>query len=161
MQFIGPLVLFSILMLCGLIFGSIAEKRHYQSIRQRERALVGILTYPQRLPPPQLPAPTTALVVGSVVISADYFKRFIAVLRMLVGGRLDTYETLLDRARREAILRMKEQAEQLGAQSVFNMKLQTAAIAGRSARAGTACLEVVAYGTALIPPHGLSQPPTT
>lgn len=68
---------------------------------------------------------------------------------MLVGGRLNTYETLLDRARREALLRMREQAQTLQAATVFNVKLQTAAIAGRSARAGIACLEVIAYGTAL------------
>lgn len=149
-QFAGPLIVFAALMLCGLIFGSAAERRHYKSIYQRERQLRHVLVFPERLPPPQVPAPSSLLVVGSVVISADYFKRFVAILRMLVGGRLNTYESLLDRARREAILRMKEQAQ--GAQSVFNVKLQTAAIAGRSARAGTACLEVIAYGTALRSP---------
>ena len=149
-QFLGPLLFATILLLLGFVFGGIAERRHYKSIIERERQSK-ILVFPERLPPPQFPSPDTALVVGSVVISADYFKRFIAVLRMLVGGRLNTYETLLDRARREAILRMREQAEALGAQTVFNVKLQTAAIAGRSSRAGTACLEVIAYGTAMIP----------
>ncbi|MDO3381727.1 YbjQ family protein [Gilvimarinus algae] len=151
-QLAGPLIVFAALMLCGLIFGSAAERRHYKSIYQRERQLRHVLVFPERLPPPQVPAPSSLLVVGSVVISADYFKRFVAILRMLVGGRLNTYESLLDRARREAILRMKEQAQAQGAQSVFNVKLQTAAIAGRSARAGTACLEVIAYGTALRSP---------
>jgi uncharacterized protein YbjQ (UPF0145 family) len=47
-------------------------------------------------------------VSGSVVVSVDYFKRFLAGLRTLVGGRVTSYETLLDRARREAILRCKE-----------------------------------------------------
>lgn len=149
-QFLGPLIAAVILLLLGFIFGGIAERRHYRSIIERERN-GRVLVFPERLPPPQSPPPTTTLVLGSVVISADYFKRFIAVLRMLVGGRLNTYETLLDRARREAILRMREEAEALGATTVFNVKLQTASIAGRSARAGVACLEVVAYGTALIP----------
>ncbi|MFT6733724.1 MAG: hypothetical protein ACJAS9_001914 [Polaribacter sp.] len=38
----------------------------------------------------------------------DYFKRFLAGLRNIFGGRVVTYESLVDRARREAILRMKE-----------------------------------------------------
>ena len=121
-QFLGPLIAAVILLLLGFIFGGIAERRHYRSIIERERN-GRVLVFPERLPPPQSPPPTTTLVLGSVVISADYFKRFIAVLRMLVGGRLNTYETLLDRARREAILRMREEAEALGATTVFNVKL--------------------------------------
>lgn len=159
-QFLGPLIAGAILLLLGFVFGGIAERKHYRSIIERERSNA-VLVFPERLPPPQRPAPTTTLVIGSVVISADYFKRFIAILRMLVGGRLNTYETLLDRARREALLRMREEAQALGATTVFNVKLQTASISGRSSRAGTACLEVVAYGTALIPSataHELSKP---
>ena len=148
-ELLGPLILGGTLLLLGFITGSIAENRHYKSIRERERSNP-VLVFSQRLPPPQFPAPRTTLVMGSVVISADYFKRFVAMLRMLVGGRLNTYETLLDRARREALLRMREQAQTLGAATVFNVKVQTASIAGRSARAGIACLEVIAYGTALI-----------
>ncbi len=171
-ELLGPLILGGTLLLLGFITGSIAESRHYKSIRERERTNP-VLVFSQRLPPPQFPAPRTALVMGSVVISADYFKRFVAILRMLVGGRLNTYETLLDRARREALLRMREQAQTLGAATVFNVKVQTASIAGRNARAGIACLEVIAYGTALststpastttpvssVESHGLSEPP--
>jgi uncharacterized protein YbjQ (UPF0145 family) len=172
-QLIGPLIVGGTLLLLGFIAGGITERRHYKSIRERERDN-SVLVFPQRLPPPQFPAPHTALVMGSVVISADYFKRFVAMLRMLVGGRLNTYETLLDRARREALLRMREQAQSMGAATIFNVKVQTASIAGRSARAGIACLEVIAYGTALTPTtpaptatpapsagsHELSEPPT-
>ena len=94
--------------------------------------------------------PATQLVSGSVVISSDYFKRFIAGLRMLIGGRLNTYESLLDRARREAILRMREEAKALGATQIFNVKLETISIGGRNPNS-VSCLEVLAYGTAVIP----------
>ena len=49
----------------------------------------------------------TRLVQGSAVISIDYFKRMLAALRNIVGGEVKSYETLVDRARREATLRMK------------------------------------------------------
>jgi uncharacterized protein YbjQ (UPF0145 family) len=95
-------------------------------------------------------APATTLVRGSVVISVDYFKRFLARLRMIFGGRIHTYESLLDRARREAILRMQEQARELGASMIFNMRFETSSISkGRKDAVGT--VEVLAYGTAVIP----------
>ena len=88
------------------------------------------------------------LVGGNVVISVDYFKRVVAGLRTIVGGRITTYESLLERARREAILRMKEDAKAKGARFVVNVKLETASITkGRQQQVGA--VEVYAYGTAL------------
>lgn len=143
------LIVFLCLMIFGYVFGQISEKRHYRSIIEREQALAAIPNVASRLPPRDK-AYEQRLVSGSVVISIDYFKRFVAGLRNLFGGRVTPYETLLDRARREAVLRMKEQAELAGAEMVFNMKLQTASISqGRKNAIGS--VEVLAYGTALIP----------
>ena len=47
------------------------------------------------------------------------------------GGRVTSYESLLDRARRESLLRMKQQASSMGAVMVFNVKYETASIEGR------------------------------
>jgi uncharacterized protein YbjQ (UPF0145 family) len=87
------------------------------------------------------------------VISVDYFKTVAAGLRGLFGGRIGAYESLLDRARREAILRMQEDARKLGAEAVFNLKFETSRIA-QNAGQGLGSVEVLAYGTALIPVHG-------
>ena len=90
------------------------------------------------------------MVRGQVVVSVDYFKRFLAALRAIVGGRVKSYESLLDRSRREAILRMKEQAIQGGYDHVINVRLETSRLAGtRRNGKGTAGLEVLAFGTAL------------
>lgn len=149
-QLVLPLIISFILLTVGFFSGRYQEKKHYASILERETAPGQVMVFAERLPPPQMPQPTTQLVRGSVVISADYFKRFIATLRMLIGGRLNTYESLMDRARREAILRMREQAKELGATQIFNVKLETMAIGGRRPN-GVACLEVLAYGTAIVP----------
>ena len=62
------------------------------------------------------------------------------------------HESLVDRARREAILRMKDRARRRGARMVFNVKLETASIyKGRRRAIGS--IEVLAYGTAVIPPR--------
>ena len=97
------LIVFIILLALGYGFGRAAEKRHFKLIRQREKLLQSIPAIASKIPDPTLHPRQVQLVVGSVVISVDYFKRFIAGLRNLIGGRVTSYETLLDRARREPI----------------------------------------------------------
>ena len=137
------------LVIVGYIFGQRAERRHFQSIIAREEQYQSLLCFSERFPPTESPPPDVELVAGNVVVSIDYFKRIVAGLRMLFGGRVTAYESLLERARREAVLRMKEDAMEKGAHSVFNVKLETASITkGRGRQVGA--VEVYAYGTALI-----------
>ena len=144
------LIVFLILLSLGYGFGRYAEKRHYKSIFKREKVLNHIPAIAAKIPPFRRQDLNSQLVSGNVVISVDFFKRFIAGLRNIFGGRITSYETLLDRARREAILRMKEQAETLNAEFVFNIKLETSSIyKGRGNSVGS--VEVLAYGTALFP----------
>jgi len=143
------IILILVLLVIGYGFGRAAEKRHYKSIWQREKELQSIPAIATKIPDPTLHPRETRLVGGNVVISVDYFKHFIAGLRNLIGGRVTSYETLLDRARREAVLRMKEEAAALGASLIFNVKFETASISkGRKNQIGA--VEVYAYGTAFI-----------
>ena len=149
--------LFLILLTGGYVFGRIAERRHYRSIIHREAAFRRIPVFATRHLPDDLePDVRTTLVMGSVVISVDYFKRFLAGLRMLVGGRMKSYESLIDRARREAVLRLQDEARRKGAKSVFNIKFETASIS-KGARDTVGSVEVLAYGTAVIPQNRLAE----
>jgi uncharacterized protein YbjQ (UPF0145 family) len=65
-----------------------------------------------------------------------------------VGGRVTTYESLLERARREAILRMKVDASQKGLNMIVNVKLDTASIT-KGSKNQVGAVEVYAYGTGL------------
>ncbi len=145
------LVIFLLLFIIGYTFGSLAEKRHYRSIIQREAELLklAVVTAEGSFPAGQVKE--SALVSGSAVISIDYFKRILATLRNIFGGRVKSYESLVDRARREAILRMKEQAHKQGAKMVINMRLETATI-GRNAnqKKQIGSIEAIAYGTAIV-----------
>ena len=152
------IILIISLLILGYIFGRWAESKHYQSIVKREdefRQQVPIFSTKH---PPKTDTPIkTHIVGGNVVVSVDYFKRFVAALRMLVGGRLTSYESLVDRARREAILRMREKAIKMGASSVFNVKLETASIS-KGNKDSIGSVEVYAYGTAIIPAEILGDP---
>lgn len=141
-----------VLLAVGFFAGRLLESRHYASIRQREKQYRKILAFSARYPPNMVEPQDTRLVCGTVVISSDYFKQFVAGLRNFIGGRFRSYETLLDRARREAILRMKMDAHKNGYALVINVKFVTTSIGGGvNGQQGIPCFEVCAYGTALRP----------
>ncbi len=139
---------FLILLVVGYLSGRWVEKRHFTSIIQREEEFANVLTFAKRYPNDLTEKNESALVCGNVVVSIDYFKRIAAGLRGLIGGRISAYESLIERARREAILRMKAKAQELGAHTIINVKLETASIyKGKKQQIGS--VEVYAYGTAL------------
>jgi len=149
MEAIINLGIFIGLLFIGYFFGRRAENNHYKSITKREDELRDIYVSSERFPHPPFLTHDSQLVSGSVVISVDYFKVIVAGLKTLVGGRLTAYESLLDRARREAILRMQQEAKSLGAQAIVNLKFETSRISG-NANKGVGSIEVLAYGTGLI-----------
>ena len=142
------LIIVIVLIVIGYIAGNWAESRHYRSIEEREKALLAIPAMAsQRGHVSEEQIESALLVHGSAVISVDYFKRILAGLKNIVGGRVSSYETLLDRARREAILRMKEMAPD--ADLIVNVRIETATIGRGRGNKGTACVEALAYGTAI------------
>ncbi len=131
------------------ITGMILEKRHFRSILQREEELKEIPVTNLRQPPKDKNIEGSWLCTGSVVVGSDYFKRFAASLKTLLGGRLRAFETLLERGRREAILRLKEEARGQGANMVINVRLETSSISQGQGKKTFASSEIVAYGTAI------------
>ena len=140
-------IIFIILLASGYFFGSYAEKKHYQSILERENLYMHLPSTNSKKPIGQLPTVRESkLVTGNVVISVDYFKRILASLRNFFGGSIASYETLVDRARREAILRMKETCP--NATQVINLRIETSSIT-KGAKQQIGSVEVLAYGTAI------------
>ena len=135
------------LIVIGFVVGQTLERRHYRSIEERERGLVNLVTTSSKKPMTDVsPATRARLVCGSAVISVDYFKRILAGLRNLFGGNVRAYETLVDRARREAILRLKESCSD--ASEIINLRIETSSIfKGRGKQVGS--VEVLAYATAI------------
>ena len=138
-----------ILMLAYFI-GNFIEKKHFKSIREREAESKAFPVVTFDTMPDDWRVNRSDMVSGSIVVSLDYFKRVIASLRSLIGGRIKTYEPLLDRARREAVLRMIEDAKSQGYDAVFNVRLETSRLANaRGDGKGIAGVEMLAFGTAV------------
>lgn len=139
------------LILLGLFAGRIAEKRHLSRLAEREAAIAGFVMHDLRM---YLPAADHAkggtLVSGEAVISSDYFKTFVAKLKGFIGGELKSLQTLMDRARREAVLRMIEDARAKGYDAICNVRIEGFDVAGASVqkKGGMVVVAVLASGTA-------------
>ena len=137
----------------AMIMGSILESRHFRVIERREASLQRLPTLTGKEYPTDHPIAEARLVVGSVVVSIDHFKRFLAGLRNIFGGEVRSYCSLLDRGRREAILRMKEEWPE--ADLIVNVRVETSSVSkGRKKTIGST--EVLVYGTAIRYAHSAS-----
>jgi len=137
-----------VLLLLGLIVGGAVESAHFRRLDRWEQDLSGIMMSDMKHLPPNWRVSDAVLVCGEAVMATDYFKVFSAGLRNLFGGRVRGYEKLMERARREAIVRMLRQAQHTGANVVWNVRLETSTIQGKQQKKSGG-VEVLAYGTAL------------
>ena len=83
------------------------------------------------------------LVQGNTVRAKHVGRDIAASFKNIVGGELKGYTELLTESRREAITRMMQQAELLGANAVVNVRFSTSAITSGAS-------EMMAYGTAVV-----------
>lgn len=88
-------------------------------------------------------AETKGLVRGSTIRARHLGKDIIAMLRSLVGGEIKEYTAMMAQSREEAIERMIDAAEELGANAVTDVRFSTSMILSNSA-------EILAYGTAVV-----------
>lgn len=82
------------------------------------------------------------LVKGSVVTSKNFGKDFMAGMKTLVGGEIESYTELLMDARKIATKRMADDANSLGADAILNVRYTSSSLMQSAA-------EVTAYGTAV------------
>ena len=83
------------------------------------------------------------LVQGSTIRAKNLGRDFLSGLKNLVGGELHAYTELLQESREQAIERMIQQARQLGANAIVNVRFSTSSVAQGAA-------EILAYGTAVV-----------
>lgn len=82
------------------------------------------------------------LVSGSTVRAKHMGKDIMAGFKNIVGGELKSYTELLNDSRKQATERMIQQAQQLGANAIVNVRYATSSVAQGAA-------ELYVYGTAV------------
>lgn len=85
---------------------------------------------------------TLGIARGNTVEARNVGRDITQALRNLVGGELKAYSELLTKARDEALSRMEADAEEMGADAVVNVRMESSEISNGGS-------EVIAYGTAV------------
>jgi len=146
-SFLWPLIL----LVLGWGIGRGIISRHRKRLDAQDEAFKDIRLHNVKYTPPvsvdvSAGAPSeTYLITGSLVLSIDVFRRLIAAFIQLAGGEVHNYSDLLERGRRDALLRLKAEADRFGAKDIYNIKIQSAAIGANQG------IEILAYGTAVKP----------
>ena len=130
-----PLILIAV-----AVGGRIAHQRRGSAIESRQRAVAHIQVAPVPTDPSGVVPRHGELVVGAVVVGADYIRQIVAGLRSLVGGEVASYNPVLEQARAESQLRMLEAAASRNAVAVVNVRFETSRISNQAS-------EFLAYGT--------------
>lgn len=139
-EFLIKSLVWLVLVAIGWYFGTRAECGHLKSLIIDEQKYQHIQVSSERFYEPK-GVNESILVVGSVVIAQDKFKQAVAAILSLFGKNLTVYETLLDRARREAVLRAKRQANDAGCHALYGLRFEMTEVQGG--------VEILAYGVAV------------
>ncbi len=141
------IIIILILVLCGLIFWKINEKKHYRSILEREEnyKTINIIsdTDYKKI---SWKSQNQELFSAGTVVAIDYFKKLMAWFVNIFWGKMKSYESLVDRARREAVLRLKEQAHSKGYNTLINLRIETSSIS-KWVKWNIGSVEALAYAT--------------
>lgn len=141
--FIFKIFIFVVLFTVGWGFGRHTEQKHLKTLEAEEKRLAHIRLDNKRF---KTSDQLGQLISSNVVISHDYFKYVIANIQNFFGGRLTSYESVVERARREAVVRLKQEAEKMGANHIMGLRLSTTELGMQGGM-----IEVFAYGTAIQP----------
>lgn len=133
----------------GLFVGRFTERRHIRRLDERESAngqflISQLKSFPDAVAGPSPPT----IIVGEAVIATDYLKTFLSGLRKIFGGELRSYQSLLTRARREALQRVVEQARRNGYNAICNLRYESADVGGNSKARRVAMVAILASATA-------------
>jgi len=116
------------------------EYKHRQYMDEREKLLGDIHINTSKRAGPD--AVNATILYGSVVITHDIFRTFFIQFRKLIGGNIKAYERLIDRGRREAFIRLREEARLRGFNKVINVRFTNNYVT-------KSAIELVAYGTGI------------
>ena len=86
---------------------------------------------------------TLGIARGSTVRARNIGRDIFAGIKNLVGGEISEYTRLQAESREQAIKRMVDDAEKMGANAIINTRLTTSMVT-------QGCSEILAYGTAVI-----------
>jgi len=137
-------------LLIPVISGHLIGKKHDASLDLRESNMAGIQQTDLKSMDDALPTTSPpCLLTSEVTLGIDHFRSFLGSLKRLIGGQVGSYQRVLIRARREAMVRLCEEAHQRGFNAIANLRIEFADISGSATKTNKATMvSILACGTA-------------
>lgn len=134
----------------GIFIGIPMERAHFRDLEMREAKIRNYFMTDLKRLPNGMTALGSRMVTGQVVMGSDYLKTMLSRLRNIFGGEMKSFQKIMDRARREALLRAVDEAQRLGAFGLINIRYETSRIGSAEHRkGGVPMAEILCYGTAI------------
>lgn len=128
----------------GWVVATLFERQHFKEMDEREKVLGDITLSTTKINKDSVEG-VGMLLMGTCVVAHDFFRTIVITFRKLVGGNIKPYERLVHRGRREALIRLKEEAHLRGFNKIINIRFGGSHVSGKFLSA----VEMVAYGTAV------------
>ena len=130
-ELIVQLAILLFLLALGFFAGGYFERHHFKRIEAREQQhkhvfVTQLRSFPGGVSPELVPK----MFAAESVVASDYLKSFLAGIRRFFGGEMRSYRSLLERARREAQVRIVAQAAAEGYDTICNMRFEPVDIGG-------------------------------
>ena len=147
-KIVGKIVGTIIGIVCCVI-GCFIEKSHYNNILKREKKLKrqSIVTFGNKNLNSKRRIKKIEFVSGEVVVCSSPLNNFIGGIQNFLGGNVSALESFHYRAKREALLRMQENAN--GANVILNFRVNCTIINRSEEKKGAPRCLAIAYGTAI------------
>lgn len=143
-------LIFIVIILLGLFFGKRTEKKHYTSILEREEKFkhIVILSDKDTRNMSNIQEDNSLMIAEATVVSIDAFKKLMASFVNIFWGKMKAYESLVDRARREAVLKVKQVAYENDYNALANLRIETSSIT-KNAKKTVGAVEALAYASGI------------
>ncbi|HMO14133.1 MAG TPA: heavy metal-binding domain-containing protein [Pirellulaceae bacterium] len=138
-----------LLLVAAFALGGYVDRKHLANLAERERLCQSIqLSQSQHFFSPHFGGSPPQIVTAETVVANNHFKRFLASWRKFFGGEIKSFHVLVERARRETLMRLVENAQQQGFNALCNVRLDSVDIGGNTTAQGMSCICILGTATA-------------
>jgi uncharacterized protein YbjQ (UPF0145 family) len=151
---LGPILLSLLFPFLSWAIGRWYQDRLMSALQLNEKQQGNMLQSDQHLSTQSLmttmAAESSTLLHVSICVGPSMGQIFFMWFKSIFGGRLHSYDVVLDYGRREALLRLNQQAKNLGCSSVVNIRIETSTVSfAKNDKSNTSSVEFLAFATGI------------
>jgi len=151
---LGPILLSLLFPFLSWAIGRWYQDRLMSALLLNEKQQGNMLQSDQHLSTQSLmttmAAESSTLLHVSICVGPSMGQIFFMWFKSIFGGRLHSYDVVLDYGRREALLRLNRQAKNLGCSSVVNIRIETSTVSfAKNDKSNTSSVEFLAFATGI------------